>query len=63
MLEQALLREQCQALLDAERQAEQTYADLVTKIDNLPLREQIVDLLRDKQHHIELTERLLEILD
>ncbi len=63
MLEQAILRDQFQELLDKERQAERRYAELAEQTDDPQLREQILQLRRDKQRHAELTERLLEILE
>ena len=63
MLEQASLREQLLDLLAKEKQAEQTYADLEANQEDSQLKEQIKQLRREKQRHINLTERLLEILD
>lgn len=63
MLEQALLREQVQAILAQERQAEKAYTDLVAKITDAAALEELQALLSDKQRHIRLAERLLEILD
>lgn len=63
MLEQALLREQVQELLAAERQAEAAYANLAQGASDPVLKEQLEQLCRDKQRHIRLAERLLEILD
>jgi len=63
MLEQAALREQFQQLLATERQAQQVYAELLAKTDDQKIRQQIEQLCRDKQRHMQLAERLLEILD
>jgi len=63
MLEQAALREQFQQLLETERQAQQVYAELLAKTDDQKIRQQIEQLCRDKQRHMQLAERLLEILD
>ncbi len=63
MLEQTLLREQFLTLLDKERQAERLYADLAVRLSDPSLRKQIEQLHRDKQRHITLAERLLEIVD
>jgi rubrerythrin len=63
MLEQAFLREQFLALLDKERQAERLYADLSVRLSDPGLRRQIEQLHRDKQRHIALAERLLEIVE
>jgi len=62
MLEQAVLREQVQTLLEKERQAERAYADMASKVGEASLKAQIEQLRRDKQRHIQLAERLLEIL-
>lgn len=63
MLEQALLREQVQALLAKEQQAALAYAELSAKAASDEVREQLAQLHREKQRHIRLAERLLEILD
>ena len=63
MLEQALLREQVQELLVKERQAEAAYADLASKVQDPAVKQQLQALRHDKQRHIRLAERLLEILD
>jgi len=62
MLEQATLREQFQTLLSQEQQALEAYADLVAKVTDPAVRQQVEQLHRDKQRHVELTERLLEIV-
>ncbi len=63
MLEQAMLRDQFQALLTQEQQAEKIYAELVAKLTDPELRKQVQQLHHDKQRHIRLTERLLEIVE
>ncbi len=63
MLEQALLREQFQALLDQQRQAVLVYADLAGRATDPSLKMQAQEIQRDKERHIRLTERLLEIVD
>lgn len=63
MLEEAILREQFEALLDKERQAERLYADISSRLADPALRRQIEQLHRDKQRHIALAERLLEIVE
>jgi len=63
MLEQVILREQFQVLLDKEREAEKVYAEQAAKVASGLLRAQIEQLRRDKQRHIRLIERLLEIVD
>ena len=62
MLDQARLRQQFQTLLEEERQANKTYMDLMSKVDNPQVRRQIEQLVQDKNRHIELAERLLEIV-
>ena len=63
MLEQSMLRDQIQALLDAERQAQESYSQLSQELPAGEWKEKICHLARDKQRHIALIERLLEILD
>ena len=62
MLEQTMLTEQFQALLGRERQALQTYSDLLAKVADPKMRQQLDRLLRDKQRHVRMAERLLEIV-
>ena len=63
MLEQAQLREHVQALLVKEKQAQAAYAELAAKITDGPAKQQVEALRHDKERHIRLAERLLEILD
>ena len=63
MLEQALLREQIQAYLATETQAQQAYTRVSAATENPKLREQLEQLNKDTQRHIRLTEQLLEIID
>ena len=63
MLEHERLRERFQALLSQEQQALAAYADLASRVQDPGLRDQVEQLHREKQRHIELTERLLEIVD
>lgn len=63
MLEEALLREQFEALLEQERQAAKAYESLLPAISDPVLREQVEQLFHDKQRHIELAERLMEIVE
>jgi rubrerythrin len=63
MFEQAILREQFQALLHQEQQAEKLYAALVAKLTDPELRQQVQQLCRDEQRHVRLAERLLEIVE
>jgi len=61
-LEQAQLREQFESLLTQQKQALAAYAELAAKLDDPAMRGHLAQLQRDKQRHIELTERLLEIV-
>ena len=62
MLDHALLRERFQALLDQERRVEGIYASLASESAD-PARRELADRLRrDKKRHIQLAERLLEIV-
>ena len=63
MLEQTILRERFEQLLLQERQAEKMYAELSTKVTDAAMREQIEQLRREKQRHVALTERLLELVE
>ena len=62
-VDQILLAEKFQKLLDQERQAEQVYAELADKIADLAARQQLQQIRREKIHHMELIQRLLEIVD
>jgi len=62
MYEQALLREQFQQLMDETRTAEQAYADLAGQAADPEMRQKLQYLHREKQRHVQLTQRLLEIL-
>lgn len=63
MLEQAMLREQFQALLEQQRQAAQVYADLAGVATDPSVKQDAQQIQRDKERHVRLTERLLEIVD
>ena len=63
MLEHTYLREQFESLLVKEKQAAETYGKLAIDLNDPTLREKINQLQREKQKHILLTERLLEILE
>ena len=62
MLEQMMIREQFQTLLSESRQAAQDYAKLAGRLDNGALRSQVEQLQKDKQRHVRLAQRLLEII-
>ena len=64
MLDQALLRERFEALLDQERHVVGMYASMASESDDDPSRRELAEMLhRDKRRHIELAERLLEIVE
>ena len=63
MYEQALLAEQFGKLLAQAEQAEQMYAGIAAETDDPDLREQFQELLREKRRHVQMTERLIEIVD
>ena len=62
-VEHAMLAEKFQDLLEQERRAEQTYADLAARALDPAARQQLELLAREKRHHVELVQRLLEIVD
>ncbi|MBS3822080.1 MAG: hypothetical protein KGY81_10000 [Phycisphaerae bacterium] len=64
MFEQSLLREQFESLLNQQQQAIGHY-ESASAHDGLDadLRSQLADVCREKKRHIELTQRLIEILD
>ena len=63
MLEQATLRERFEALLERQRQALAVYESLADHGPDPAVRKQAIQLRREKERHIRLTERLLEIVD
>lgn len=63
MLEQEMLREQFQCILDRQRQALKVYTDLAGASLDASIRQQAQEIQRDKQRHIRLTERLIEIVE
>ena len=63
MLEEAMLREQFLALLDQQQTAAQVYADLAAADADTGAYEQVEQIAREKKRHVELTQRLLEIVD
>ena len=63
MLEQLMFADQFKELLACQQKAVCAYGDLAGRIDDPKLRDQVEQLQRDKQRHIRLTERLLEIVD
>ncbi len=63
MLEQAMLRDTFEALLVKEQQAEKMYAELAERLQGHAARQQVQQIHREKVRHIELTRRLLEIVE
>lgn len=63
MFEQAMLARQFQDLLEQERQAEKIYAQYAQGLPPGELRNSIEQIRFEKQRHIELTQRLLEIIN
>jgi len=62
MLEQAMLSERFRFLLSRQEQATRMYDELAAKTVDPDMRQEIQQLVRDKQRHVRLTERLLEIV-
>ena len=62
-LEHAMLAEKFQQLLDTERQAEKVCASLSEELKDHAASGQIAQLHREKQRHIQLVQRLLEIVE
>jgi len=63
MYEQVELSERLQTLLAQEQRAEQEYGELAAATEDVSLREQIEQLRREKRRHVDLTQRLLEIVE
>jgi len=63
MLEQAILREQFQALLNQEQSAATLYAKLARELADPALRREAEQLHLDKQRHVRMAERLVEIVE
>jgi len=63
MFEETLLAEQFEKLLAQAEQAERMYAGIADETDDEGLKEQFQELRREKRRHIEMAERLLEIVD
>jgi rubrerythrin len=62
-IEQAQLRDRFQVLLAQEQQALRVYEQLAAQASDPEIRDMVEHLLRDKRRHVELTERLLEIVE
>lgn len=63
MLEQVMLAQQIETLIQAQRQAAGTYASLASKAADPAVRTQLQQLCRDKEKHIALAQRILEIIE
>jgi rubrerythrin len=63
MFEQAMLAEQFELLLADAEQAEKMYASLAGNTDDPAMRQQLDQVYRDKQRHVELTRRLLDLVN
>ena len=62
-VEHAMLAEKFRGLLEKERQAEKMYADLAGQIADPGARRQVEQIHREKVRHVELVERLVEIVE
>jgi len=62
MFEEALLAEQFEKLLAQEQEAERMYAGLAGSTEDPGMRLAAEQFRRDKQRHVRLTRRLLEIV-
>lgn len=63
MLEQAQVAEQFQTLLRMTEQAQQHYAQLSMAASDPNVSQKLLQLRKDKQRHIRLIQRLLEIVN
>ena len=63
MPERAILREQFAQMLRASREAAEQYEALAQAADEPARREQLERLAREGYRHVELTERLIEIVN
>ena len=63
MFEETQLSEQFQALLHAQEKIATQCLQAAGQTSDPQLKEEIQQLHREKQHHMELTERLLEIVN
>lgn len=62
-VEGAMLAEKFRELLDQERQVEGLYAGLSEQVTDPATKEQIEQIHREKLRHVQLVERLLEIVE
>jgi len=63
MFEEAQLAEQFNVLLDQQQQAANYYAAMAAQTDDPLVRRQVEQVCREKKRHIQLTQRLIEIVD
>ena len=63
MPERAILREQFSAMLAKVRTAASQYDQLARSTEDPEARDQLQRLAREEYRHVQLTERLLEIVD
>ncbi|MDY7010818.1 MAG: hypothetical protein SVV80_08715 [Planctomycetota bacterium] len=63
MPDRAILREHFNAMLQTTSDAAAEYDRLAKEATDADQREQLLRLTREKYRYVELTERLLEILD
>jgi rubrerythrin len=63
MLEQAILRQRFESLLKTEQEVQRAYEELSRLVQDPLQQAQIQQLIREKQRHIELTQRLLELVE
>ena len=62
-VEQVMLAETFQQLLEQEQQAEKLYCELSSQVSDLNAKQQVQQIHREKLRHVQLVERLLEIVD
>ena len=63
MFAEAELAEQSNALLDQQQHAADYYATMAAQTDDPHVLRQVEQVCREKKRHIQLTQRLLEIVD
>jgi len=63
MLDELVLKERFESLLAKEAQAADAYRQLVKSLNDPDQVKLVHQMIRDKQRHIELTRRLLEMVD
>ncbi len=62
MFEETILTERFESLLTQSEQAEKMYASLVGSATDPAVRQKLLQLQFDKQRHVRLARRLLEIV-